>query len=96
MNKKQLTRKIAKIIGNWKDVHDDKVFFERDYVKKIEVEPSGTVFLTIKPSRPHCPCCLLNLKKLSKKLRSNKQIHSVNFKIIDVPEPHRWMQILND
>ena len=34
MNKKQLTRKIAKIIGNWKDVHDDKVFFERDYVKK--------------------------------------------------------------
>ena len=53
MNKKQLTRKIAKIIGNWKDVHDDKVFFERDYVKKIEVESSGTVCLTIKPSRPH-------------------------------------------
>ena len=41
MNKKQLTRKIAKIIGNWKDVHDDKVFFEREYVKKIEVESSN-------------------------------------------------------
>ena len=40
----------------------------RDIVQNIEVAEDGEVTITVKPSRPHCPCCLLDLDKFQNQI----------------------------
>ncbi len=56
-----LQRKIARLAADWRDPHDEEVWAKRDIVKNIEITEDGEVTITLTPTRPHCPCCLLDL-----------------------------------
>ena len=56
-----LQRRVARLAAEWKDPHDELPWAKRDIVQNIEVAEDGEVNITVKPSRPHCPCCLLDL-----------------------------------
>ncbi len=61
----------------------------------VDIAEDGETNLTIKPSRPHCPCCLLDLDSLRKKICEVKGVTFVQFTIVDVPASERWTRVLN-
>ncbi len=63
-----LQRKVARLAADWRDPHDQDTWATRDIVQNIEVAEDGEVGITIKPARPHCPCCLLDLDEFRQKL----------------------------
>ena len=97
MNRKHapLLRRVARLIGDWRDVHEDKPLSAGDHVRNIDVSADGEVKITIKPSRPHCPCCLLDLNSMGKDISGLKGVTWVEFQIVEVPDAKRWMQVLN-
>lgn len=97
MNRKHapLLRRVARLIGDWRDVHEDKPLSAGDHVRNIDVSADGEVKITIKPSRPHCPCCLLDLDSMRKEISGLKGVTWVEFQIVEVPDAKRWMQVLN-
>jgi hypothetical protein len=97
MNRKHATllRRVARLIGSWRDVHEEQSLSASDHVRNIDVGEDGEVKITIKPSRPHCPCCLLDLDLMRKEISNVKGITWVEFDIVEVPDAERWMQVLN-
>ena len=97
MSRKQaaLQRKVARLAGDWADPHDEVTWAKRDIVQNIVVSEDGEVQLTIKPSRPHCPCCLIDLNNFRKKLCEIKGVTFAEIKIVGVPASDRWERTLN-
>ena len=97
MSRKQaaLQRKVARLAGDWGDPHDEVAWAKRDIVQNIVVSEDGEVQLTIKPSRPHCPCCLIDLNNFRKKMCDLKGVTFVEIKIVGVPASDRWERTLN-
>ena len=51
-----LQQRLAKRLRTWQDPHGGAPFVER--VEHIDLGDEGQCRLTVRPSRPHCPCCL--------------------------------------
>jgi len=90
-----LKRRVVRLLSDWKDPHQSVPFTQSDIVQEIDVAADGETNLTIKPSRPHCPCCLLDLDSLREKICEIKGVTFVYFTIVDVPASERWTRILN-
>jgi len=90
-----IQRRILRILNTWKDPHTDVVLSESSQMKGIEVAEDGSVQLAITPQRPHCPCCLFDLRDLREKISSTKGVASVNILISGVPAAERWTRVLN-
>ena len=97
MNRKHSTllRRVARLIGSWRDVHEEETLSKSDHVRNIDVSGDGEVKITIKPSRPHCPCCLLDLDSMRNEISNLKGVTWVEYQIVEVPDAKRWMQVLN-
>ena len=97
MSKKLATlqRKIARLVADWQDPHDDLPWAKRDIVKNIVVSEDGEVTITLTPNRPHCPCCLLDLDKFRSKLLQTKGVTFATLDIVGVPASDRWSRTLN-
>jgi len=90
-----LKRRVVRLLSNWKDPHQSVPFTQSDIVQEIDVAEDGETNLTIKPSRPHCRCCLLDLDTLREKICEIKGVTFVYFTIVGVPASERWTRILN-
>ena len=97
MNRKHaaLKRKVVRLAGDWRDPHDQDTWATRDIVQNIEVEEDGEVTITVKPNRPHCPCCLIDLDLFKKKLSKIKGVTFTTLNVVGVPASDRWNRTLN-
>ena len=97
MSRKQsaLQRKVARLAGDWRDPHDDVTWSQRSVIQNISVAEDGEVTITLTPSRPHCPCCLIDLNNFLKKMYDLKGVTFVEIKIVGVPASDRWERTLN-
>ena len=90
-----LQRRVARLAAEWKDPHDELPWAKRDIVQNIEIEEDGEVAITVKPSRPHCPCCLLDLDKFRTKLLQTKGVSFASLKVVGIPASDRWTRTIN-
>ena len=90
-----IQRRILRILNTWKDPHTDVVLAESSQIQGIDVSADGTVQLAVIPQRPHCPCCLFDLRDLREKISSLKGVVTVNIHISGVPAAERWTRVLN-
>ena len=75
MNEKQVQsvqRRIFRTFKSWKDPHTDVALADTQQIQGIEISPDGEVQLAITPQRPHCPCCLFDLRDLREKIAATK------------------------
>jgi len=90
-----LQRRVARLAAEWKDPHDELPWAKRDIVQNIEIAPDGEVNITVKPSRPHCPCCLLDLDSFRTKLLGTKGVTFATLNVVGVPASERWTRTIN-
>ncbi|RJU97218.1 MAG: DUF59 domain-containing protein [Candidatus Poseidoniales archaeon] len=90
-----LQRRVARVLGSWKDPHDVRPYPELEIVQQVDIAEDGEVNLTVKPARPHCPCCLLDLDALRKRLTEVKGVTYVQVHVIDIPAAPRWTRAIN-
>tara|TARA_X000001036_G_scaffold437902_1_gene484358 strand:- start:2018 stop:2314 length:297 start_codon:yes stop_codon:yes gene_type:complete len=90
-----LQRRVARLAAEWQDPHDDKPWAKRDIVRNIDVAEDGEVTISIKPNRPHCPCCLLDLDNFRTKLLQTKGVSFATLNVVGVPAHDRWTRVLN-
>lgn len=90
-----LQRRVARLAAEWKDPHDELPWAKRDIVQNIEIEEDGEVTITVKPSRPHCPCCLLDLDKFRTKLLQTKGVSFASLTVVGIPASDRWTRTIN-
>tara|TARA_B100001094_G_scaffold192293_1_gene186166 strand:- start:3220 stop:3516 length:297 start_codon:yes stop_codon:yes gene_type:complete len=90
-----LKRKVVRLAGDWRDPHDQDTWATRDIVQNIEVEEDGEVTITVKPNRPHCPCCLIDLDLFKQKLSKIKGVTFTTLNVVGVPASDRWNRTLN-
>ena len=97
MNRKHaaLKRKVVRLAGDWRDPHDQDTWATRDIVQNIEVEEDGEVTITVKPNRPHCPCCLIDLDLFKQKLSKIKGVTFTTLNVVGVPASDRWNRTIN-
>ena len=88
-----LQQRLAKRLRTWQDPHGGSPFVER--VEQVDLGEDGRCRLTVRPSRPHCPCCLYDLESLRDALLSVRGISAVELRITGVPEPWLWERALN-
>ena len=88
-----LQQRLAKRLRTWQDPHGGAPFVER--VEHIDLGEGGQCRLTVRPSRPHCPCCLYDLEALREALLAIRGVHAVELRGIGVPEPALWERALN-
>ena len=93
---KKLQRRLVKAMGNWQDPHMDKPLTESTYVQAVNSSEEGNVRIRYQPSRPHCPCCLIDARALRRHLSQIKGVVSLQLDIVDVPASERWSRLVND
>lgn len=90
-----LQRRVARLAAEWKDPHDELPWAKRDIVQNIEIAQDGEVEITVKPSRPHCPCCLLDLDNFRGKLLQTKGVSFASLTVVGIPASDRWTRTIN-
>ncbi len=90
-----LQRRVARVLSGWKDPHDLRPYPELEIVQHIDIAEDGEVNLTLRPARPHCPCCLLDLDNLRKRLAEIKGVTFVHLTVVDIPAAPRWTRAIN-
>jgi metal-sulfur cluster biosynthetic enzyme len=92
---KAAKKALAEILRDWKDPHGAGSIMDERWLLGLDVNEQAMVALQIRPSRPHCPCCLVDLVDLKTKLEGHKKISNVHIDVIDVPDAHRWTEAIN-
>ena len=97
MNRKHaaLRRRVARLAADWVDPHDELPWSKRDIVRNIDVAEDGEVTIAVKPNRPHCPCCLLDLNEFRTKLLQTKGVSFATINVVGIPASDRWTRTLN-
>jgi metal-sulfur cluster biosynthetic enzyme len=90
-----LQRRVARLAADWRDDHDELPWSKRDIVKGVQVQEDGEVTIALTPSRPHCPCCLLDLNRFRKKLLELKGVTFATIEVVGVPAADRWSKAIN-
>ncbi len=93
---KSAQRQLVATLGSWNDPHGGGSLPDTGGLKGMQVDDDGNISLKIKPSRAHCPCCLLDLIELRKTLMGKKQIQQVTIEVVEVPSPNRWTNSINE
>ena len=86
---------LAEILRDWKDPHGAGSIMDERWLCGLDVNEQAMVVLQIRPSRPHCPCCLVDLVDLKAKMEGHKKIVNAHIEVIDVPDAHRWTEAIN-
>ena len=90
-----LQRRVARLAAEWVDPHDELPWAKRDIVQSIDVAEDGEVTIVVKPSRPHCPCCLLDLDNFRAKLLQTKGVSFATLTVVGIPASDRWTRTIN-
>ncbi len=92
---KALSLRVIRLLNGWKDPHSDLPYTKTEAMKSVEIGETGIITMCITPHRPHCPCCLLDLRALHRKVSSLKGVTGVEITIEGVPAAERWTREVN-
>ena len=92
---KALTLRVVRLMNSWKDPHTDLAYTETEAMKSIDISQEGAIEMVIMPHRPHCPCCLLHLRALHRKVSSVKGANGVKLTVQGIPAAERWTREVN-
>ncbi len=90
-----IKRRLTRLIAAWKDPHTEQNLSETNQIQGLEVTENGGVNIAVTPERPHCPCCLFDLRDLRQKIGKIKGVTSVELVVTGVPAAERWTRVLN-
>ena len=93
---KAAKKALAEILRDWKEPHGAGSIMDERWLRGLDVNEEAGVAMQIRPSRPHCPCCLVDLVDLKVKLEKHKKISSAQIEVVDVPDAHRWTEAIMD
>jgi metal-sulfur cluster biosynthetic enzyme len=88
-------RIVARILRKRNDPHG-KLIVDPSILKGVEIDNSGIVELWIKPSNPHCPCCLDDLIDLRSLLKKQRGVLACHIEIVGIPQSDRWTAAINE
>jgi len=91
----KLQRRVARLLVSWTDPHEQRPLPECNIVQQVNIAEDGEVNLTVQPSRPHCPCCLLDLNQLRQRLSTVKGVTFVHIDVVGIPGAPRWTRAIN-
>ena len=91
----KLQRRVARLLVSWNDPHEQRPLPECNIVQHVNIAEDGEVNLTVQPSRPHCPCCLLDLNQLRQRLSTIKGVSFVHIDVVGIPGAPRWTRAIN-
>lgn len=92
---KAAKKALAEILRDWHDPHGSGSIMDPTVLLALDVDEAGAVRLRVRPTRPHCPCCLTDLADLKSKLEGHRKIPTAHIEVSDVPDAHRWTAALN-
>lgn len=93
---KAAQRQLLDVLSTWEDPHGGGTLAQTGILQAMHAEEDGSVRLRVTPSRPHCPCCLLDLIDLRASLNSKKKIVATTIEVVGVPDTHRWTSSINE
>ena len=88
-------RTVARTLRMRNDPHG-KSIVDPSILKGVEIDNSGIVELWIKPSNPHCPCCLDDLIDLKSLLKKQRGVLACHIEIVGIPQSDRWTAAINE
>jgi metal-sulfur cluster biosynthetic enzyme len=88
-------RTVARTLRKRDDPHG-KSITDPSILKGVEIGDSGIVELWIRPSRPHCPCCLDDLIDLRGELKEQRGVLACHIEIVGIPQSDRWTAAINE
>ena len=88
-------RGVARVLRMRTEPHG-KPITDPSILKGVEIDDSGIVELWIKPSHPHCPCCLDDLIDLRGVVVSQKGVLACHVEVVGVPQSERWTAAVNE
>jgi metal-sulfur cluster biosynthetic enzyme len=83
------------MLNGWKDPHNEVAYTATQSMSSIDIGQDGHVQMVIQPARPHCPCCLLDLRNLQQKTISLKGVTDATITVTGVPAAERWTREVN-
>ena len=91
----EVHRTVARTLRKRGDPHG-KPITDPSILKGVEIDDSGIVELWIRPSNPHCPCCLDDLIDLRMELKKQRGVRACHIEIVGVPQSDRWTAAINE
>ncbi len=88
-------RGVARVLRKRIEPHG-KPMTDPSILKGVEIDESGIVELWIKPSHPHCPCCLDDLIDLRGAIKKQKGVHACHVEVVGIPQSKRWTAAVNE
>jgi metal-sulfur cluster biosynthetic enzyme len=88
-------RIVARTLRKRNDPHG-KLIVDPSILKGVEIDNAGIVELWIKPSNPHCPCCLDDLIDLRSLLKKQRGVLACHIEIVGIPQSDRWTAAINE
>ena len=88
-------RTVARTLRKQNDPHG-KSITDPSILKGVEIDASGIVELWIRPSNPHCPCCLDYLIDLRDQLKKQRGVLACHIEIVGIPQSDRWTAAINE
>ncbi len=86
---------LARILRTRFDPHG-KPMTDPSILKGVKTDGSGIVEIWIRPSRPHCPCCLDDLINFRKEVHRQKGISACHIEVVEIPQSDRWTAAINE
>ena len=90
-----LQRTVARILRTRDDPHGRPVI-DPSILKGVEIDKSGIVELWIRPSNPHCPCCIDDLIDLRSLLKRQRGVLACHIEVVGIPHSERWTAAINE
>ncbi len=90
-----VNRAVARTLRKRNDPHG-KSIVDPSILKGVEIDDAGIVELWIRPSNPHCPCCLDDLIDLRGELKKQRGVLACHIEIVGVPQSDRWTAAINE
>jgi len=88
-------RSVARVLRKRIEPHG-KPMVDPSILKGVEIDDSGIVELWIKPSHPHCPCCLDDLIDLRGAVKKQKGVLACHVEVVGIPQSERWTAAVNE
>ena len=88
-------RTVARTLRKRNDPHGTPII-DPSILKGVEIDDAGIVELWIRPSNPHCPCCLDYLIERRRVLRKQRGVLACHIEIVGIPQSDRWTAAINE
>lgn len=92
---KAAKKALVEILRDWQDPHGAGAIMDAKWLLGFDADENGHVMIKVRPSRPHCPCCLVDFTELKQKAEGHRKIRTLYIDVADVPDAHRWTEAIN-